>query len=188
MKRPIDWFRVALITALGVLLIVMFTSLGRLPGAWVIPSAAGGELEATWTKPETNCDGTPITNLAGFRAYWGPFKSELADPTASAYRVTGLPPGQWWIGVTAYNTDGTESPVAGPVVKEIAAADFTVAEGTVYTVVKRPDKFLLLAVGSAPIGTPCNAAQEVNGHYAVPRALVQWSGSVRDDVVVAKCH
>lgn len=187
MKRSIDWFRVALITALGVLLIVMFTSLGRLPGAWVIPSATGGELEATWTKPETNCDGTPVTNLAGFRAYWGPFKSELADPTASAYRVTGLPPGQWWIGVTAYNTDGTESPVAGPVVKEIAAADFTVTDGAVYTVVKRRNRFLLLSVGKVPMGTVCLASETVNGHYAVPVESVQWLGP-RQDVVVAKCQ
>jgi hypothetical protein len=63
----------------------------------------------------------------------------------------------------------------------------TVVDGTVFTVVKQVNSFILLPVGTIPIGTGCFLDQFINGHYAVPRSLVQWSGTVEPLVVVAKC-
>jgi len=154
----------------------------------LVRAVHAGDLTATWQKPETNCDGSPITNLAGFRAYWGPYRAELPDPAAASYAVTGLPPGQWWLAVTAYNSENVESPVAGPVLKVIAPEDFKVSEPTAYTIVKHTNTLLLLPVGTVPVGTVCNAAQSVNGRYAVPRDAVTWSGSIRPAIVVASCH
>jgi hypothetical protein len=153
----------------------------------VATRARAGDLTATWTAPATNCDGSPITNLAGFRAYWGPYRADLPDPALTSYTVGGLPPGEWWIGITAYNADGEESPIA-LVVKTVAANEFVTSAPTVYNVLKHANSLLLLPVGTVPLGTPCNAAQSVNGRYVVPRELVTWSGSIRPTIVVAACH
>jgi hypothetical protein len=154
----------------------------------VATRARAGDLTATWTAPATNCDGSPITNLAGFRAYWGPYHAHLADPALTSYTVGGLPPGEWWIGITAYNADGEESPIAGPVVKVIAAGEFVTSAPTVYNVLKHANSLLLLPVGTVPLGTPCDVRYSVNGRYAVARELVAWSGSIQPQIVVANCH
>ena len=154
----------------------------------LVRAVHAGDLTATWTAPATNCDGSAITNLAGFRAYWGPYHADLPNPALVSYTVGGLPPGEWWMGITAYNTDGKESPIAGPKVKTIAAGEFVVSEPTAYTIVKSTNSLLLLPVGTVPLGTPCNATQSVNGRYAVARELVTWSGSIRPTIVVAACH
>jgi hypothetical protein len=154
----------------------------------VATRARAGDLTATWEAPVTNCDGSPVANLAGFRAYWGPYHAHLADPALTSYTVGGLPPGEWWIGITAYNTDGEESPIAGPVVKTIAAGEFVTSAPTVYNVLKHKNELLLLPIGTVPLGTPCDVRYSVNGHYAVPRELVTWSGSIQQQVVVAACH
>lgn len=65
--------------------------------------------------------------------------------------------------------------------------DYTVVNGTVLTVVKQVDKFILLPVGTIPIGTRCIPDQYINGYFAVPRDLVTWSGSIEPLVVVAEC-
>jgi hypothetical protein len=152
-----------------------------------VTRARAGDLTATWTAPATNCDGSPITNLAGFRAYWGPYHVDLPNPALTSYTVGGLPPGEWWIGMTAYNTDGLESPIA-LVVKTIEAGEFVTSAPTVYNVLKHANSLLLLPVGTVPLGTPCDARHSVNGRYVVPRELVTWSGSIRPAIVVAACH
>jgi len=188
MKRSVDWFVVALIAALAALVLVTSFSLGRSSLGFLFGAAHAGELTATWEKPETNCDGSPLTDLVGFRAYWGAARAAIADPAIATYTVRGLPPGDWWLAMTAYNADGLESPIAGPVVKTVPANEFTVSESTAYYIQKRTDRFVLMRVGDVPIGTPCIADQSINGHYAVPRARVQWAGTIRSDVVVAKCQ
>jgi hypothetical protein len=54
-------------------------------------------------------------------------------------------------------------------------------------VIKTKNRFVLLPVGTVPANTPCDTTQSVNGHYAVPRDAVTWSGTVEPDVVVAQC-
>lgn len=67
------------------------------------------------TAPTVNTDGTPLTDLAGFRIYYGNSAAnltqtvQLTDPTASSYTVSNLSSGTWYFGATAYASDGTES-------------------------------------------------------------------------------
>lgn len=157
---------------------------------WAIGANAqvvGRDVTMTWTKPERNCDGTLLTNLAGFRAYWGQGTSQLADPAKSAFTITNLTPGPWWVAVTAYNATGQESPLAGPVMVTIANDTLKTTATTVYTVIKGTNLFITLPVGTVPLGTPCDPTQRVNRYYVVDRGLVTWSGSVKPTVVVGTC-
>lgn len=185
--RNLNWLRLLAILGGGATLLAVLIAYGKLDFGWVIPNASAGEVEITWTKPERNCDGTPLTNLAGFRAYWWPNMAELANPAASAFTIPGLAPGRWWVSVTAYNSAGEESYFAGPAYKDVLPADFKTVAPTVYTVVKAVDRFVLLPVGTVPLGVVCDATNSVNGSYVIPRTSVVWSGSVKPDVVVAKC-
>ena len=74
----------------------------------------------------------------------------------------------------------------GPVQVESEAVEIIVDQ-VVYTVVKQVDRFIMLPVGTVASGTECIADQTVNGYKVIPRSAVQWSGSVRPDVVVAVC-
>jgi hypothetical protein len=69
----------------------------------------------SWTPPTQNTDGTALTNLAGYRIHYGRSPSQLtqtvqvANPAATAYRLSGLATGSWYFAVRAYTTAGAES-------------------------------------------------------------------------------
>ena len=176
------------------LLLAACALFGLLVGV-AIAEAEAGEADLSWSPPYTYCDGTQMATPSAFRVLWGRVDTAqaLIDGATLEHRVTGLTPGEWWFAVTAIGPSDSaaeppeESSIVGPVFKTIVAEEFRMLESVVYTVVKRVDRFVLLPVGTAPAGTPCVAEQAVNGHHAVARAAVTWSGLIRPDVVVAKC-
>ena len=137
------------------------------------------------TAPTQRCDGSPLTNLAGYSLTYGRQRVDL--PLQLSYTVTGLAPGTWWFSLAAVDADGERSEFV-TVTKTVAAAEFVTVGGPVYRIVNRVDRFLLVSVGTIPPGVQCIAAHSVNGNYAVPRASVTWGGTVRPDVVVAQCR
>lgn len=82
-----------------------------------------GTVALFWTSPTQNMDGSPLTNLAGFRIYQGPAVSTLTpvssvtSPAATGVRVAGLAAGTWYFAVAAYDTAGHESPLSNVVSK-----------------------------------------------------------------------
>lgn len=68
-----------------------------------------------WTPPTENTDGTPLTDLAGYRIYYGTSSSNLdrsvvvANPGLTSYVVENLTPGTWYFSVRAYTSAGVES-------------------------------------------------------------------------------
>ena len=80
-----------------------------------VVQASSGAATLTWVPPTTNTDGTALTNLAGYRIYYGTSSNSLTQvvqvPTAgvSSYVLTGLSSGTYYFGVRAYNTSGAES-------------------------------------------------------------------------------
>jgi len=148
--------------------------------------AAAGEMDVTWTAPVTNCDGSQLTNLAGFDVRWGTGTQNLPDPAVTGHVITGLPPGDWWVGVSAYNSDGEWSQFI-TATKTVTPEEFVTTGTVVYTFVKRENGIIVLPVGSIALGVMCDAGQSVNGKYVVPRAEVTWSGLTRPTVVVADC-
>ncbi len=174
------------------------------------PEAWAGEAVLTWTAPTQNEDGTPLTDLAGYKIYMGqvqggpyPVSIDLPVPTATTFTVPSLTEGVTYYFVsTAYNSASTvqESAWSNEVSKTIPfpvpnpPSMLTVAE-VVYSVSKSNDIFLMAAVGEAPLGSPCDPTQYVRGinemdkRHVVPVAEVnRWYGSVRSEVVVADCR
>lgn len=175
MKPRIDPFRAILVLGFGFALTTVF-----------VRCADAGEADLSWTAPTKRCDGTPLTDLAGYSLTYGQARTEL-PLTPLSFKVTGLAPGTWWFSLAAVDAKGERSE-AITVSKTITPAEFVTIGGAAFTVVKRQDGFLLLPVGTVAAGVQCIAAHSVNGRYAIPRAAVTWSGSVRPDVVVAECR
>lgn len=82
----------------------------------------------TWTPPTENTDGTPLTNLAGYRVHWGRSASvldstaQIANPAVTSYSVQDLTLGEWFFGVRAYTTQGAESALSNIVSKTMQPA------------------------------------------------------------------
>jgi Bacterial Ig domain/Purple acid Phosphatase, N-terminal domain/Abnormal spindle-like microcephaly-assoc'd, ASPM-SPD-2-Hydin len=106
----------AAVTSLGLALVLLLAST---PGA-------AGILDATWTVPTTHTDGTPLTDLASYRVYygtsgspcagsaWTPVSSPTSSPTAGqrvSARLSGLTTGASYnVAVSAIDAAGNESP------------------------------------------------------------------------------
>lgn len=88
-------------------------------------AVASGSATLSWTPPTQNTNGTPLTNLAGYRVYWGGsagnYTSSVALNTAgvSSYVVENLAPGTYYFAVTAVNSSGVESTFSNAASKTI---------------------------------------------------------------------
>ena len=70
----------------------------------------------SWMPPQTNADGTSLTNLAGYHIHYGTqataLTSEIDIPTAGLadYVVEGLKANStYYFAISSYNSDGVES-------------------------------------------------------------------------------
>lgn len=83
-----------------------------------------GSVGLTWTPPTTNMDGTVLTDLAGYRVYFGTesrnYYNFLSIGNITAYRVQNLIFGnEYCFAVTAYDTFGNESDYSNEVCKAV---------------------------------------------------------------------
>jgi len=183
--KEFNWLRALAILGAALTLLAVLIAYGKSPLGWVIPSASAGEAALTWTAPTKRCDGTALTNLAGYSLTYG--QAQVPLPLAPlAYTVTGLAPGTWWFSLAALDDKGERSEFI-TITKTVLPVDFKTSATVAYTLVKGVDKFVLLPVGTVPLGTQCDATNKVNGMHVVPRASVVWSGTIKPDVVVAQC-
>lgn len=90
-----------------------------------------GDLLATvfWTAPTTNDDGSALTDLAGFRIYYGTSATALtqtvtvADKAAVSWKFAApLTAGKWFFGVRAFNVAGIESVTSSPLATKTLTA------------------------------------------------------------------
>jgi hypothetical protein len=83
--------------------------------AIAVQSVASGSAQLSWTPPTTNTDGSALTNLAGYKVYWGTTAGSysssvtLMNPGLATYVVSNLTPNTYYFAVTAINSTGTES-------------------------------------------------------------------------------
>ena len=102
-------------------------AVGLALGGALLVEAPGeaGVLDASWTAPTTNTDGSALTNLALYRVYYSESDSpcpsstffEVATSTSSpppdqtvSFQLTGLTTGSIYsVSVTAMDADGNES-------------------------------------------------------------------------------
>ena len=89
------------------------------------PSSAGGAATISWEAPTTNTDGTPLTDLAGYRIYYGSSPDKLGHSVQiktiglQTYVIDDLQSGTWYFAVMAVASDGSESGLSDIVSKTI---------------------------------------------------------------------
>lgn len=136
-----------------------------------------GSVTLDWLAPTENTDGTPLTDLAGFRVYSRPttqtelvMVADVASPSVTTFVVEA------------------------PCVLPMSPTNLTVTADnlSVYAVDETRNFFALVHVGSVPAGTPCDGSQKMvtadkGPLYVVPREAVDWIGGADAEVVVARC-
>ena len=101
------------------------TSAALQPFAIAVVSAVAGSATVLWTPPTQNQDGSALTNLAGFRIYYGKGPNaltqmtSLAGPALNSHEFNNLASGTWYFAVAAYTGEGVESELSDVVSKTI---------------------------------------------------------------------
>jgi len=129
--------------------------------AAAVPEAGSGTAVVSWTAPTQNTDGSTLTDLKGFRIYYGLPTSATrtvdVDKTITSYSFDKLAPGEWFFYLTAISAAGQESqssntakktidpPIAEPTVPNPPVV--TVADATGYDFVKASNKVTMTAKG-----------------------------------------
>jgi hypothetical protein len=87
--------------------------------------AVMGTANLKWSPPTQTVDGQPLSDLAGYRVYYGQTTTDLtrvvtvADQFTTEVVVHDLDPGTWYFSVTAYTSQGVESTRSNVVSKRI---------------------------------------------------------------------
>jgi len=82
------------------------------------PNGGQGASQAvtlSWDAPTENSDGTPLTNLQGYKVHYGAQPGaysdtiEVANPGLTMYVVQNLAAGTYYFAISSYNSSGEES-------------------------------------------------------------------------------
>ena len=78
----------------------------------------------SWTAPTQNVDGSALTNLAGYKVYWGTASrtyssSANVSGAGTTTFTTNLAPGTWYFAVSAVDSTGAESAKTNEVSKTV---------------------------------------------------------------------
>ena len=90
-------------------------------GSNVPPNSA----RLAWDPPTTNEDGTPLTDLKGYKLFYGPSPGnythslDINDPAATSFQVDNLPSGTWYFSLKAVDTAGNQSRFSNEAAKTI---------------------------------------------------------------------
>ena len=90
-----------------------------------VVGTATGSATLSWTPPTQNTDGSALSNLAGYRVYWGtsqgsyPNSVTISNPGLATYVVDQLTPARWYFVVTAYSSSGVESSPSNVASKQV---------------------------------------------------------------------
>jgi hypothetical protein len=85
------------------------------PFSIIVADSVSGTSELSWVPPTENTNGTPLSDLAGYKIYYGnsptalTLSTELNSPTADTYVVTNLSPGTWYLELRAVSSSNLES-------------------------------------------------------------------------------
>ena len=86
-----------------------------------VTQVALGSVTLSWTPPTTNADGSPMTDLAGYRVYFGRSPGALDEmiiinsTTTTRWVVDNLSSATWYFSMSSYNSSGIESVRSGVV-------------------------------------------------------------------------
>jgi hypothetical protein len=170
-----------------------------------VTQVKGPTIAVAWTQELKNADGTPLTDLAGFRIVYGTVANaltqtvEIRDPNARSYTLANLAYSTtYYHAVKAFNAKGEESDKSNTAQQTTLAAPskpvppaLTVQQIAAYRVNgTRDDQYTLTAIGTIPIGTAClRGFQPITDYFLVPRLAVKLNSGVttRPKQIAAKC-
>ena len=90
-----------------------------------VSQASLGSVTLNWQPPSQNTDGSPLTDLAGYRLYFGKssrqYNNEITidNPGLTTYVVDNLSPDTYYFAATAVNAEGMESAYSGEAVRVV---------------------------------------------------------------------
>lgn len=90
-----------------------------------VQQSAMGSATLSWQAPSTRTDGSPLTNLAGYRIRYGtsagnyPNLIGIPNGGLTSAVIENLPPSTYYFVISAYDTTGAESVNSSPVSKTI---------------------------------------------------------------------
>jgi hypothetical protein len=85
-----------------------------------------GNATLSWQAPTQNTDGSTLSNLAGYRIYYGTSSAaltqtiQISNPGLNTYFIEGLSPATYYFAVKAYTASGAESTNSNVASKVIA--------------------------------------------------------------------
>jgi len=90
-----------------------------------IAGGTPGSATLSWEAPTSNTNGSALTDLSGYRIYYGPSASDLSETVqigsvgVQTFVIENLQPGTWYFAIRALASDGTESSFSDIVEKTI---------------------------------------------------------------------
>ena len=84
-----------------------------------------GNATLSWEAPTSNTNGSALTDLSGYRIYYGASEDDLIQTVQitnvgiQTYIIENLEAGTWYFAVRALSSQGTESPLSHVVSKTI---------------------------------------------------------------------
>ena len=93
--------------------------------AIVVNAIANTSVTLSWTAPTENEDGSSLTDLDGYKIYWGttpgsyPESVTIDNESITTYVVENISPGTYEFVATSFNQDGVESRYSSPVTKVV---------------------------------------------------------------------
>lgn len=88
-----------------------------------VTDSANGSVTLSWQAPTENADGSPLTNLAGYKIFYGvtsgQYNNEVVINNAgtTTHVVDNLLPDTYYFAAKSFNTSGIESEFSGEAVK-----------------------------------------------------------------------
>ena len=85
-----------------------------------------GSANLSWAAPTARTDGSALTNLAGYKIYYGrisgiyDYQIDINNPGTSTYLVENLMSGDWYFALAAYDSQGLESDRSNEVLGQIS--------------------------------------------------------------------
>jgi hypothetical protein len=90
-----------------------------------VTQVATASTTLSWTAPTMNEDGTTLSDLAGYKVYYGKSSRSytntirIDNPSVTTYVVENLSPDTYYFAATAFNSSGVESRYSGEAVKSL---------------------------------------------------------------------
>jgi hypothetical protein len=90
-----------------------------------VTATANGTASLSWTPPTRNTDGSSLTNLSGYRIYYGTSSNSLNqtvqvnNPSVSTYVIENLSPATYYFAVKSLTSGGAESALSNVASKTV---------------------------------------------------------------------